>query len=237
VKRALVAIATVLLGVLVVGGSVVALSWFDREPAYLEATPAGTMQTPKGVLPHATLELEILPNTSAQYPGPAGGANVLIENNGVEQDEGWPFYWPSTSIKLPAHTAVTVTIKQYDGSSPPWNPFWAQVHGTVGGTATYNGKELAEIDSNDLAHTFTIHQYPQSGQENFFLSVPMLAVPDNAKNEANGYPAPQVITFTFITPGPGQYVWNCEDPCGDSYQNFGGVMQARGWMSGRILVV
>jgi hypothetical protein len=147
VKRALVAIATVLLGVLVVGGSVVALSWFDREPAYLEATPAGTMQTPKGELPHATLELEILPNTSAQYPGPAGGANVLIENNGVEQDEGWPFYWPSTSIKLPAHTAVTVTIKQYDGSSPPWNPYWAQVHGTVGGTATFNGKELAEIDS------------------------------------------------------------------------------------------
>ena len=111
------------------------------------------------------------------------------------------------------------------------------VHGTVDGTALFNGKTQTEIKPSDVAHTFTIHQYPESTQEYFFVSVPMLAVPNNAKNEANGYPAPQVITFSFITPGPGEYVWNCEDPCGDSYQNFGGVMQARGWMSGKITVV
>lgn len=235
-KRALVTIVTAVLGVLVVAGSILAISWLDQEPAYLEATPAGTIQTPQGELPHATIELSIMPNTSADYPGPSGGVNALIENNGVEQNEGWPFYWPSTSLKLPAHTAITVTVKQYDGGTAPWNPYWAKVHGTVGGTMTVNGKDVTEIKPADLAHTFTIHQYPQAGQDNLFVSVPMIAVPSNAKNEANGYPAPQVITFTFITGGPGEYVWNCEDPCGDSYQDFGGVMQARGWMSGRIVV-
>jgi hypothetical protein len=236
-KRLAFTVITVLIGVVVVGGSVVGLSIAQEEPAALAATIVGTAETPQGTLPHATVELSIFPNTSAQYPGPAGLANSLLENNGVTQSEGWPFYWPSTSLKLPAHTLVTLTVKQYDGASTPWNPFWAKVHGTVDGTATYNGKALTDIPPAQVAHTFTIHQYPQSGQDTVFLSVPMLAVPDNAKNEANGYPAPQTVEFSFITPGPGDYVWNCEDPCGDSYQNFGGVMQARGWMSGTIEVV
>jgi hypothetical protein len=237
VKRAIIALLTVVLGVLVVGGTVIAVSWYDQEPAYIEAKPAGTMKTPQGELPHVVLDLSIMPNTSAEYPGPQGPANQVIADNGVLQNEGWPFYWPSTSIKLPANTAVTVRVNQYDGSSTVWNDYWASVHGTIDGTATYNGKPLTKIDPKDVAHTFTIHQYPESGQETLFVSVPMLATPNNAKNEANGYPKPQIVEFTFITGGPGEYVWNCEDPCGDAYQNFGGVMQTRGWMSGRILVV
>ena len=236
-KRLIFAVITVLIGVLVVGGSVAALSAAQEEPATLVATPAGTIDTPQGTLPHATLELSIFPNTSAEYPGPAGFVNQQIANNGVQQSQGWPFYWPSTSLQLPAHSVVTVTLKNYDGASTPWNPFWAKVHGTVDGTATYNGQAKSEITPTDLAHTFTIHQYPEGGQDTVFVSVPMLAVPNNAKNEANGYPAPQVIEFSFITGDPGTYIWNCEDPCGDSYQNFGGVMQARGWMSGTIEVV
>ncbi|MFM8897179.1 MAG: hypothetical protein ACKOE2_17850 [Actinomycetales bacterium] len=236
-KRALVAVITVILGVLVVGGSILALTWFDQEPAYIEAKPAGTMQTPQGELPHVILDLSILPNTSAEYPGPSGPANAVIAANGVTQSQGWPFYWPSTSIKLPANTAVTVRVQQYDGSSTVLNDFWAQVHGTVDGTATYNGKKLSQIDPTDVAHTFTIHQYPESSQQTVFLSVPMLATPNNATNEANGYPKPQIIEFTFVTGAAGEYIWNCEDPCGDSYQGFGGVMQTRGWMSGKLLVV
>jgi hypothetical protein len=236
-KRLVLALVTVLVGVLVVAGSVIGLSSAQGEPAWLEATPAGTASTPKGELPHATVDLSIIPATSAQYPGPSGGINGLIENNGVTQEEGWPFYWPSTSLKLPAHSLVTIRVKQYDTSGTPWNPFWAKVHGTVDGTATYNGKPLSEIKPEDVAHTFTIHQYTEGGQDTLFVSVPMLGVASNAKNEADGLPAPQMIEFSFITGDPGEYVWNCEDPCGDSYQQFGGVMQARGWMSGKIQVV
>ena len=236
-KRAVLTIVTVLVGVLIVAGSVLAIAAFEEEPPFLEAKPAGTIQTAQGELPHVTLDLSILPNTSTEYPGPPGGINQVIENNGVQQSEGWPFYWPSTSIRLPAHTAVTVKLKQYDGASTVWNPYWAEVHGTIDGTAKYNGKAQKRIEADNVAHTFTIHQYPENSQDTVFVSVPMLAVPNNAKNEANGYPAPQEIEFTFITPGPGEYIWNCEDPCGDAYRNFGGVMQARGWMSGRIQVV
>lgn len=236
-KRAVLTIVTVLIGVLVVAGSVAALSWAQQEPAVLEAKVIGTAQTPQGELPHATLELEIMPNTSAGYPGPAGVSNVLIEDDGVVQSEGWPFYWPSSTIQLPANSLVTIRVKQYDTAGAPWNDFWAGVHGTVDGTATYNGTAKTEIKPGEVAHTFTIHQYPESGQPTVFLSVPMKGVPNNAKNEANGYPKPEIIEFSFITGDPGEYVWNCEDPCGDSYQNFGGVMQARGWMSGRITVV
>ncbi len=237
VKRAVVAIVTVLVGVLVVAGSVAALAWAQQEPAVIEATIVGTATTPQGELPHAELELEILPNTSAEYPGPAGATNVLIEDDGVTQEEGWPFYWPSTTIQLPANSLVTIRVKQYDGSDAPWNDFWTQVHGTVDGTATYNGTAKESLNPADVAHTFTIHSYPEGGQPTVFLSVPLKGVPNNAKNLANGYPKPEIIEFSFITGAPGEYIWNCEDPCGDSYRDFGGVMQARGWMSGKITVV
>lgn len=236
-RRVGVTIVTVLVGVLLVAGSVIALSWAQEEPDYLEATVVGTASTPRGELPHATVELEILPNTSAEYPGPSNLTNALIEGDPVTQGEGWPFYWSSTSLQLPANSLVTIRVKQYDGATTPWNPYWAEVHGTVDGTATYNGKALDRIKPAEVAHTFTIHQYAESGQPQLFVSVPMLAVPNNAKNESNGYPKPQVIEFSFMTGDPGEYVWNCEDPCGDSYQGFGGVMQARGWMSGKITVV
>ncbi|MBI1350103.1 MAG: hypothetical protein GC156_03195 [Actinomycetales bacterium] len=236
-KRALLTVVTVLIGVLIVAGSVMALSWAQEEPAFIEAKIDGTASTPQGDLPHATLDLEIYPNTSAEIPGPRGFVNSTIENNAVTQEESWPLYWPSTSLKVPAHSVVTIRVKQYDNATTPLNRFWADVHGTMDGTATYNGQKLTGIKPEQVAHTFTIHQYPESGQPTVFLSVPMLAVPNNAKNEANGYPKPQVIEFSFVTGDPGEYVWNCEDPCGDSYQGFGGVMQARGWMSGKIEVV
>ena len=230
-------IVSVLIGVVIVAGSVFALNRAQAEPPFIAAKVVGTAQTPQGTLPHATLDLSIMPNTSADYPGPAGLVNAGIENNGVTQSQGWPFYWPSTSIELPAHSLITIRVKQYDTSGTPWNPFWAEVHGTVDGTATYNGTAQAGIKPAEVAHTFTIHQYPESGQPTVFVSVPLMGVASNAKNEANGYPKPQVIEFSFITGDPGEYIWNCEDPCGDSYQNFGGVMQARGWMSGKITVV
>lgn len=230
-KRAFFALLTVLIGVLVVGGSVVLLNRYQAEPAVLVAKPAGTIMTDKGSMPHATVDLEIYPNNSSAVPGPTGGTYATVEN------DGWPFYWPSTTLQLPAHTVVTITIKQYDGATTPWNPYWAEVHGTIDGTAKYNGEQKTGIEPANVAHTFTIHQYPESTQEYFFVSVPMLAVPNNAKNEANGYPKPQEITFSFLTPGPGEYIWNCEDPCGNGYQDFGGPMSERGFMAGTIKVV
>ncbi|MEI6363387.1 MAG: hypothetical protein WCP95_14785 [Actinomycetes bacterium] len=230
-KRLLFAILTVAIGVLVVAGSVVVMHSRQAPPAVLEAKVVGTATTPLGSLPHATVELSIYPQSSSAVPGPTTGDNAFIDKL------GWPFYWPSTTLQLPAHTLVTMTVHQYDSSTTVWNPYFAAVHGTVDGTASYNGTAQKQIKPSDVAHTFTIHQYPESSQPYFFVSVPMLAVPTNAKNEANGYPKPQDITFSFITGAPGEYVWNCEDPCGNGYVDFGGVMSQRGWMSGTVTVV
>lgn len=234
-KRAILAVVTVLVGIAVVGGTILLTHRQQREPDRLTATIVGTASTPQGVLPHATLELSIYPENTPAIPGPSSGDDAAIES--IVGQDGWPFYWPSTSLELPAHSLVTITLHQYDGSSTVWNPYFAKVHGTVGGTATYNGETKTEIKPEDVAHTFTIHQYPESTQPAFFVSVPMLAVPNNAKNEANGYPKPVDITFSFITGEPGEYVWNCEDPCGSGYKDFGGVMSMRGWMSGTVKVV
>ena len=230
-KRLLFTILTVLIGAGIVAGSAWIFSNRQAQPAVLAATMVGTAPTPVGTLPHATVDLSIYPQSSAAVPGPRSGVNAAIDNF------GWPFYWPSTSLQLPAHSLITMTVHQYDGATTVWNPYFANVHGTVDGTATYNGKVQTKIDPANVAHTFTIHQYPQSTQPNFFVSVPMLAAPDNAPNLANGYPKAQVITFSFITGAPGDYVWNCEDPCGNSYVDFGGVMSERGWMSGTVTVV
>ncbi len=231
VKRALFALITVLIGVVVVAGSVWGLNAAQAEPAVIEAKVVGTMTTPQGELPHATIELSIYPQSSPDVPGPSTGSTTYADTS------DWPFYWPSTSLQLPANSVITMTVHQYDNASTLWNPFFAKVHGTLDGTATYNGTAKDGIEPKNVAHTFTIHQFPEDTQPDFFVSVPMLAVPDSAKNEANGYPKPQDITFTFITGDPGEYIWNCEDPCGDGYVAFGGVMSERGWMSGTVTVV
>ena len=54
-----------------------------------------------------------------------------------------------------------------------------------------------------------------------------------------GYTAtPNVTVFTVITGDAGEYVWNCEYPCGDgTVAKFGNVMSSMGYMSGHFNVV
>ena len=231
-KRLLVALVSVLIGAGVVAGVAVFASATSGEPPLLVATPGGTVDTPEGPMNSASMELQIYPNNSDAVPGPMEGVNALYAS------QGWPFYWPSTTLQLPANSLITMTIKQYDSGGKVFNPYWAKVHGTVDGSMTVNGKTVSEWDPTKIAHTFTIHQYPDAGQPYFFLSVPLPDLGSNEVGNANPYvDNPKVVTFTFKTGAPGTYVWNCEFPCGDQYQEFGGPMQQRGWMSGTVQVV
>lgn len=231
-SRVLVAIASVVAGIAVVAGVAIFASTTSGEPAALVATPTGIVETPEGPMNTATLDLQIYPNNSSEVPGPVDGVNALYAS------QGWPFYWPSTTLEVPANSLVTVTITQYDSGGQLLNPYWGRVHGTVDGTITVDGKTVTEWDPDKVAHTFTVHQYPESGQPYFFLSVPLPANGGTAVGNANPYVTdPKVVTFTFKTGAPGTYVWNCEFPCGDLYQEFGGPMQQRGWMSGTFEVV
>ncbi len=232
-KRALVTLLSVFLGVAIVAGIAVFNSVREAEPPTLKAEPAGTMQTPQGELPHATLELAVYPNSSASVPPPKTSSN--FEANWLS---GQPFYWPTTSIQVPANSAVTITFIQYDSGGRIYNPYFADVHGSMDGTFVVNGETVTGIKPDDVGHTFTVHDYPESNQPDFFLSVPLKMNKANAKTNKDGYPEkPQKIEVTFITGDPGKYVWNCEFPCGDMYQEFGGPMQTRGWMAGTFEVV
>ena len=233
-KRILVTVLTVVLGIALVAGIGLFSWWNEREPAALMAQPSGTIDTPQGEMPHYTLELAVYPNPSDKVPGPR--TTSAFQKNLLSQQ---PFYWPSSSIQVPANSAVTITFLQYGGPMGTiYNPYFAQVHGTMDGTMSWNGDSVTELKPDVVTHTFTVHQYPEANQPEFFLNVPLPINDSKAKMDKAGYAEqPQKVEVTFITGDVGTYVWNCEFPCGDMYQEFGGAMQTRGWMGGTFEVV
>ena len=108
------------------------------------------------------------------------------------------------------------------------------MRGTTGGVELVNGKPVHILNPDLASHTFTI---PDLG-----VSVPLPGVPSSAKNLCSAGPcslseAHNTITFSFMTPGPGTYRWQCFVPCGAGfYFGNGGPMQTIGWMSGEIVV-
>jgi hypothetical protein len=174
----------------------------------------------------ATLTLETVP-TYGHAPDPDWVSYLALDSGG---------HWQHTTIyQLPAHTLVHVTIYQFDTASGLRNPFLAQVRGTQGGTASLNGKPFSFINGDDTSHTFTV---PDLG-----VSVPLSGISTSAKNPCSSAPCStsfdhNTITFSFVTPGPGTYRWQCFVPCAlQFFYGFGGPMQTIGWMSGELKVV
>jgi hypothetical protein len=181
---------------------------------------------------------------AAVTPGPSKSVNLTIQTvaavgPSAASNPDWVSYlvrdssgqWLRTTIwSVPAHTLVHVTVYQFDGKSGLRNPFMARVRGTIGNTMQVNGERLNVINPDDASHTFAI---PQLG-----LLVPLKGVADNAKNECEFAPcalgkAHNTITFSFMTPGPGRYRWQCFVPCAAGFlAGFGGPMQTIGYMDG-----
>jgi hypothetical protein len=218
--------ATIVGAAVVVGVTATVLSHDSAQASPLTATVKGTAQTAQGVLPHAFLELATYPDSMAGEHGSDGGAHP-----------NWVSYGPTSALRVPAHSLVTITISQYDAGEKITNPYFATVRGTIDGKMTIDGKTATQTDPDAVGHTFTIHAAP-TNQDPLFVSVPLPAGADDAPIAPNSdYPAPHVVTFSFITGGPGDYVWNCEFPCGDGYYaKFGGPMSTRGYMSGTFTV-
>jgi len=146
--------------------------------------------------------------------------------------------WEHTTIwQVPARTRVNVTIYQYDSGSPLRNQQIGMVQGTIGGVATLNGKVFRVVNTNagnGVGHTFSI---PTLG-----INVPLYGNNPNA-NLCGAAPCTtsspyNVIKFSFMSPGPGDYPWQCFVPCalGFLYGN-GGPMQTVGYMDGFMKVV
>jgi hypothetical protein len=145
-----------------------------------------------------------------------------------------------TSLEVPPNSLITVVIKQYDTPTGLLNDFFQTVQGTVGGVAMYNNKPMSQINAADVAHTFSIQSQPDETNP-IFVSVPLLGVSATAPNQANGYPAPNVIEFQFRTGPAGHvYIWHCYVPCGSASGiapfGFSGPMSTTGYMAGMITV-
>jgi hypothetical protein len=225
-NRLIGAAAVVLAGACGVAAVGLVLSSGAAQAPSLSATVDGTAQTSQGSLPHAFLKLSTYPDSAQGVHGSDGGAHP-----------NWVTYGPTSALKVPAHALVTVTIDQYDTGGTITNAYFATPRGTVGGTETVDGKTISKVDPDSVGHTFTLHGLP-TNQDPLFVSVPLPALPDSAE-PADGalYPTPHVVTFSFITGGKGDYVWNCEYPCGDGYYaKFGGPMATRGYMAGTLTV-
>ncbi|MEO9180702.1 MAG: hypothetical protein ABI298_03525 [Acidimicrobiales bacterium] len=167
---------------------------------------------------------------------PDSGEGVHGLNGGPHPD--WVTY-SNDNLVVPANTTINVTIDQYDSGGSLNNAFFDQVMGTIGGTATYNGKTESHVDPNNIGHTFTLRGIPGTGTD-LFVSVPLPA--DNGTDNSvvlNGtnYNKPVVVTFSFKTGSKGVYEWNCEFPCGGSRQGqFGEAMSTYGYMTGALTV-
>lgn len=147
--------------------------------------------------------------------------------------------WIHTTLwDVPAHTRVNMTLLQYDSGSPLRNQFLGHVTGTIGGTMMLNGRVTSLVDSNSgngVGHTFTI--------PNLGLNVPLYGVSSNSKNICSAAPCSpssvhNTVKFSFMSPGPGQYPWQCFIPCGLGFlYGNGGPMQTIGYMDGFMKVV
>jgi len=146
--------------------------------------------------------------------------------------------WVHTTLwQVPAHTRINVTIEQFDSGSPLRNQEIGQVTGTLGGYMLLNGKRVSVVNSNSgngVAHTFSI--------PNLGLNVPLYGVNGNA-NLCGAAPCTtssphNLIKFSFTSPGPGSYPWQCFVPCGLGFlYGNGGPMQTVGYMDGFMKVV
>jgi hypothetical protein len=186
--------------------------------------PVAMSGTPSTAYDGVNIQLEVV-----------GAVGAAIENpRPNDPHPTWVGYLPTTTLKVPANSVVTMTIHQEDTASGLRNPYWATAQGIIGGQFhmdyfdaqgnPQSGDFTKLDDASTPAHTFAI---PDLG-----VFVPLegvsAAAPPNSIN---------VITFSFRTGKAGIYHWQCFVPCGSGtiYGN-GGPMQTLGYMGGFLVV-
>lgn len=231
-----------------------ALVWWMQvyQPPLPTTADAASVSGPAGltIKHHVSLTLQTFPASPDSTPDWEAAHNYTLMRSGapvLNAHDDWVTYGPSTTLKVPAYSEVTMTIYQYDTGETLLNGFYSQVRGTTatpGGaiddTVLIDGKSADSVPADHVSHTFTIHSVDPSGQPYLFVSVPLPGLPDDDVNAGadNGLPAdPHKVEFTFYVQGPGHYVWQCFFPCGTGFDGFGGPMSGNGYMNGTLDVV
>ncbi len=146
--------------------------------------------------------------------------DIVINQTGMQKD--WPAYSPNNLV-LPAHSLVTVTLRDYDmGDTPlPQGSPFTTVQGIVGNVAYADGHAYTALAPDKIAHTFTMPQLN--------INVPLPG--DTTTGKSYG-----VVTFTFRTGAAGTYYFQCFDPCGTGSNGWEGPMVTKGYMRGTLTV-
>lgn len=256
-KRLVTTLLTLILGAGLILGVTTYVASAKNDSGYTRATSAGTYTTADGKsYPHYTLSLNTYPNSLfGGHHGKGGGAHPDWVSYGLGGPNGEILSDAKTGTNfiVPPHSAVTITIYQYDSGETLNNDFFAHVRGTVDGTATFVQRwdneakvnaspemSITSIPADAVGHTWTLHGIA-NGQDQIFVNVPLMLADDNEVTQAEedgGYTRfPTKTTFTFITGDEGEYIWNCEFPCGDgTIARFGNAMSAMSYMSGHFRV-
>lgn len=237
------ALVSLVVGVAVVLGVLTIIQTQGAAPPAIHAQSGGNSTSDQGSLKYAHLTLMTFPFSPYEDPdwinanvaGQVTPEGLAYPPPGDNQD--WVTYWPTTTLVVPAHALVTIDIKNYDSATPLLNSFYGRPQGVVGNSIAVDGQDVTSVDPNNVSHTFTIHSIPNKNQPWLYVSVPVTGVADDAPTDSAGMPDTPVVTeFTFQTGDPGQYIWQCFDPCGSNYNGFGGPMSTKGYMSGTITV-
>ena len=222
-----------LLGSLVLGFGVIAIIALGlRSDWGIGFEPSSVLQATKTGPNSATIMIQTFPDSMVCHP------------NADAKESAWVTYCPTTSLEVPPNSVITVVIQQYDSATTLINDYFRQVHGTIGGTMTVNGKSMSEVSADAPGHTFTLQSSPDTSYP-IFVSVPLLGVTSGAPAavtiNGNQYPKPNVISFQFRTGPSGTYIWHCYVPCGDQQgreapYGFSGPMSTTGFMAGSMTV-
>lgn len=145
---------------------------------------------------------------------------LTIETGKMIHKPGWPKFDPAT-FTVPQGATVHLVIKSYDdGNAPlPANSPYLKPSGLTTSTVTINGKPVAAVGANDIAHTFTI---PALG-----VNVPIPVAPKDGT---------VTVTADFVASKAGTFTWQCEAPCGTGSTGWGGPMITPGYMTGTVTV-
>lgn len=154
----------------------------------------------------------------------------------------------TTQWEIPAHTRINVTDYEYDTGSPLRNQVWGLVHGIIGGSYKLyvGGKgpahKVSLVNSykqkgslSGVAHTWSVPELN--------INVPLAGLNSNVPNQCSKAPchpnrAHNLIKWSFVSPGPGQYRWQCFIPCGAGFlDGNGGPMDTLGYMAGYLKVL
>ena len=129
----------------------------------------------------------------------------------------------NSSWTIHAGQKVIIRITSHDDGNAPLmgsQTVFGKVQGTIGGIEAVDGKSLASVSNQNIAHTFTV--------VGLGLNLPIPAAPKGGT---------VTVVASFVSSRTGTYTWQCYAPCGDGDMGMGGAMSTMGAMEGRVRVI